>query len=58
MGDDQLQQYYQPKLDANPQEEAALDMEDGDIQEEVKEENIDNVEALPDSVSQVKPTAS
>ena len=60
MGDDQLQQYLNLKgagpvgpYEADPNAEAMLEEE-----KEVAFEDVDNVEALPDSVSQVKPTQS
>ena len=67
MGDDQLQQYIsmkgasagiqgydQPEQEYADAAEAIL----GEEEKEVQFEDVDNVEALPDSVSQVKPTQS
>ena len=66
MGDDQLQQYInmrgasgimgydQPEHEYAEGAEAYL----GEEEKEVAFEDVDNVEALPDSISQVKPTQS
>lgn len=68
MGDDQLQQYLNQKgaapiqsyADQPEQYEHAEGAEGlaGEEEKEVAFEDADNVEALPDSVSQVKPTQS
>jgi len=68
MGDDQLQQYLNQKgaapiqsyADQPEQYEYAEGAEGlaGEEEKEVAFEDADNVDALPDSVSQVKPTQS
>lgn len=67
MGDDQLQQYINQKgasavqAYADPEAVDALANEGfvpGEEEKEVAFEDVDNVDALPDSVSQVKPTQS
>lgn len=68
MGDDQLQQYLNQKGASTVQayadlpEQVAIDVVDAtapaEEEKEYEAEDVDAVEALPDSISQVKPTAS